>query len=93
MASFAAFERERIPERIHAGLARARRDGQKLGRRRLRINERDLVRVAGLSVREAAKALGVPASRVYAERRRVFGNGVGPTRQIAEEASVTASAQ
>ncbi len=32
MGSFAEFERERIRERIHAGLARARRQGQKLGR-------------------------------------------------------------
>jgi DNA invertase Pin-like site-specific DNA recombinase len=74
MGSFAQFERERIKERIRAGLARARREGQKLGRKRQRISQRDLDRVAGLSVREAAKVLGVPASRVYAERRRVFGN-------------------
>ena len=37
MGSFAEFERERIRERIHAGLARARRQGQKLGRKRQRI--------------------------------------------------------
>ena len=30
--------------------------------------ERDLQRVAGLSIREAAMVLGVPASRVYGER-------------------------
>ena len=36
MGSFAEFERERIRERIHAGLARARRQGQKLGRKRQR---------------------------------------------------------
>jgi len=52
MGSFAEFERERIRERIHAGLARARRQGQKLGRKRQRIGLRDLQRVAGLSVRE-----------------------------------------
>jgi len=33
----------------------------------------DLERVQDLSVREAAKVLRVPASRVYAERQRVFG--------------------
>src|SRR5689334_9975577 len=60
MGSFAQFERERIRERIAAGLARARRQGQKLGRRRQRIAPRDLQRVAGLSVREAAKLLNVP---------------------------------
>jgi DNA invertase Pin-like site-specific DNA recombinase len=71
LASFAQFERERIRERVHAGLARARRQGQKLGRRRRRIGEADLERVAGLSVREAAKTLGVPASRVHRERERL----------------------
>jgi len=35
---------------------------------RQRILERDLQRVAGLSIREAAMVLGVPASRVYGER-------------------------
>src|SRR5712691_8550506 len=60
LAAIAQFERDRIRERVHAGLARARRQGQKLGRRRERISERDLERVAGLSVREAGKVLGVP---------------------------------
>ena len=93
MGSFAEFERERIRERIHAGLARARRQGQKLGRKRQRINERDLQRVAGLSVREAGKVLGVPASRVHSERLRVFGNGPEQTPQIIEEtAAATAPA-
>lgn len=45
---------------------------QRLGRRRERISERDLERVAGLSVRAAAQQLGVPVSRVHRERRRVF---------------------
>lgn len=85
MASFAQFERERIRERIHAGLARARRDGQKLGRKRQRVSQRDLERVAGLSVRGAAKVLGVPPSRVYSERRRVFGNPPEQADQIPEE--------
>lgn len=85
MGSFAAFERERIRERIHAGLARARRQGQKLGRKRQRIAQRDLLRVAGLSVREAGKVLGVPASRVHSERLRVFGNGSQRAVPITEE--------
>jgi putative DNA-invertase from lambdoid prophage Rac len=74
LGSFAQFERERIKERIHAGLQRARRQGQRLGRRRQRINPEALQRVEGLSVRAAAKALGVPASRVHRERERVFQN-------------------
>ena len=71
LGSFAQFERERIKERIQAGLQRARRDGQRLGRRRQRIAPEALERVSGLSVRNAAKALGVPASRVHRERERV----------------------
>jgi DNA invertase Pin-like site-specific DNA recombinase len=62
LGSFAQFERERIRERINAGLARARRQGQRLGRRRERISARDLEKVDGLSVREAAKVLGIPAT-------------------------------
>ena len=85
MGSFAEFERERIRERIHAGLAHARRQGQTLGRKRQRISPRDLERVASLSVRQAAKALGVPASRVHSERQRVFGNRAEPADEIAEE--------
>jgi DNA invertase Pin-like site-specific DNA recombinase len=92
MGAFAEFERERIRERIHAGLARARRDGQKLGRRRQRISQRDLKKVDGLSVRKAAQVLGVPISRVHSERRRVSGNlsvstGEIPTENVLETAS------
>jgi len=68
LGSFAEFERERIRERIHAGLARARRQGQRLGRRRERISHHDLERVQGLSVREAARVLGVPPSRIHRAR-------------------------
>lgn len=89
LAAIAQFERDRIRERIHAGLARARRQGQKLGRRRERIASRDLERVAGLTVREAAKILGVPQSRVYNERRRLFINPVGTASQIAPEVATT----
>lgn len=80
LAAIAQFERDRIRERIGAGLARARAQGQRLGRRRERISERDLERVAGLSVREAAKVLRVPASRVHRERERLFQKptGLGP---------------
>ena len=71
LAMIAEFERERIREKISAGLARARKQGQRLGRRRQRIAPEALQRVAGLSVREAAKVLGVPASRVHRERERI----------------------
>jgi DNA invertase Pin-like site-specific DNA recombinase len=81
LGSFAEFERERIRERIHAGLARARRQGQRLGRRRERINSPDLERVRGLSVREAAKVLGVPPSRIH-RARALFQNPSSRTSAI-----------
>jgi DNA invertase Pin-like site-specific DNA recombinase len=85
LGSFAEFERERIRERINAGLARARRQGQRLGRRRERVSARDIERVAGLSVREAAKVLGIPATRIHRERARVFQNPSRTTPQNPEE--------
>ena len=84
LASFADFERERIKERIQAGLQRARRQGQRLGRRRQRITPDALQRVEGLSVRAAAKVLGVPASRVHRERERVFHKPSGRTLENAQ---------
>lgn len=41
LGSFAEFERERIRERIHAGIARARRDGKRLGRRPHQVTDDD----------------------------------------------------
>jgi transposase len=74
-----------LRERIYAGLARAKAQGQRLGRRRQRISNRDLEQVTGLSVREAAKMLGVPASRIHRERARVFQNPAESASQNAQE--------
>lgn len=74
IGAFAEFERDLITERINAGLARARREGKKLGRRQKRIGERDLLRVARLSVREAAATLKVSPALIYRERHRRFKN-------------------
>src|SRR4051812_27354550 len=54
----AEFERARIQERIHAGLARARAQGKALGRRRSPAARR-LESCAGLSHAAAATSLGV----------------------------------
>jgi DNA invertase Pin-like site-specific DNA recombinase len=62
LAAIAAFERDRIVERVRAGLARARTQGVRLGRPRRRIDPQRLVTVAGLPEREAARRLGVPRS-------------------------------
>jgi DNA invertase Pin-like site-specific DNA recombinase len=68
LAAIAEFERARIAERVRAGLARARAQGQRLGRRPHRISDEDLSRVADLSTRRAAKALGLPASVLHRAR-------------------------
>ena len=66
LAALSEFERCRIAERVAAGLARARREGTRLGRPEKRIPERILAPVRGLSVRQASKILGV--SKTTAQR-------------------------
>ena len=64
LAAIAEFERARIAERVTAGLARARKQGRRLGRPRLRLAKDRLAAIQGLTVRQAAKRLGVPKSTV-----------------------------
>jgi DNA invertase Pin-like site-specific DNA recombinase len=65
LAAIAAFERDRIVERVHAGLARAKAQGKKLGRPERVVPESVLAPVRGLPVREAAKRLGVSAATAH----------------------------
>ncbi len=60
LAALAEFERARISERVTAGLARARRQGKRLGRPRLTRPPIQLPK--RLTVRQAAKAWGVSKS-------------------------------
>ena len=62
LGAIAEFERERIRERVLAGLQRARAQGVRLGRPRRRIDSEGLSEVTGLPAREAARRLGVPRS-------------------------------
>jgi len=71
LAALAEFERERIRERVMAGLQRARAQGRRLGRPRARIPIERLERVAGLSAATAAKQIAVSVSTVKRWRRRV----------------------
>ncbi len=71
------FERERIRERINAGLARAKADGKKLGRPKGSTvdkvkHQADIVslRDAGMSIRKIAGALRVSTSTVQAALKR-----------------------
>lgn len=79
MGSFAEFERDRIRERVMAGLARARSQGVRLGRRPLSITDTDLQATAALSVRDAARALGVPRSVLHRARLSRRPIAAGPT--------------
>jgi DNA invertase Pin-like site-specific DNA recombinase len=77
LGAIAEFERERIRERVRAGLARARSQGRTLGRRRAVVPPVAVPK--GLTVRAAAEAWGVSkstAARWIAEGRVP---GVGQT--------------
>src|SRR6266852_2057534 len=68
LAALAEFERARIAERVRAGLVRVRAAGGRLGRPRATLAADDIVRTADLSVREAARVLGVSPSLVHRRR-------------------------
>lgn len=70
LGAIAEFERERIRERVLAGLQRARAQGKRLGRPRAVVPVDRLRLVAGLTAEEAAQALGVSRSTVKRWRRR-----------------------
>ena len=65
LGAIAEFERARIAERVRLGLARVRAQGRRLGRPRLDVGNDRLAGVVGMSVREAAKQLGVSPSTAY----------------------------
>jgi DNA invertase Pin-like site-specific DNA recombinase len=74
LAALAEFERERIRERVLAGLQRARAQGKRLGRPCSGIPAARLQEVSGLSIRETAVRLGVSRSTAHrwlAELRRL----------------------
>ena len=62
------FERARIAERVKAGLAQARRRGKRLGRPATHISAADLQRTADLSVRDAARQIGVEPTVLHRAR-------------------------
>jgi putative DNA-invertase from lambdoid prophage Rac len=71
LGAIAEFERERIRERVLAGLARARTQGKRLGRPRATVPVERLQRVDGASLDVAAVRLGVSRSTVKRWRRQV----------------------
>jgi DNA invertase Pin-like site-specific DNA recombinase len=71
LGAIAEFERERIRERVLAGLQRARTQGKRLGRPKVRLPADRLMRVAGLPAAAAAERLGVSRSTLKRWRRRL----------------------
>ena len=65
LAAIAQFERERIVERVKAGMARAKAQGKRFGRPERHIPEVVLAPVRGLSIRQAAAKLGVAPSTAH----------------------------
>jgi DNA invertase Pin-like site-specific DNA recombinase len=81
LAAISEFERSRIIERVHAGLARARAQGTRLGRPRIPIP--GVVVPKGLTVRKAAALWGVSrstAARRLAEGRLPATGGTGQSQ-------------
>jgi DNA invertase Pin-like site-specific DNA recombinase len=71
LGAIAEFERERIRERVLAGLHRARSQGKRLGRPHTAIPIDQLRRVDGLTVEVTAVRLGVSRSTIKRWRRQV----------------------
>ncbi len=65
LAALAEFERARIAERVAAGMARARREGRRIGRPKLELSVDAIEAVRGLSVRQAARRLGISRSAAH----------------------------
>ena len=67
MGVFAEFERAMIQERVHAGLARARKEGKRLGRPKVsrKVEQRiQAARAEGKGINRIATDLGVGSSTV-----------------------------
>ena len=73
IAAMAELERNVIVERVHAGLSRARRQGQRLGRPRRDVDEARIAefRREGQSLRQIAKKLGLTRTKVFNVLRTV----------------------
>jgi DNA invertase Pin-like site-specific DNA recombinase len=69
LGAISEFERERVRERVMAGLYRARMQGKALGRPRSAVPLDRLATVAALSLTKAAAALGVSRSTLKRWRR------------------------
>ena len=78
LGSFAEFERERLRERVLAGLHRARSAGTRLGRPNVTVPIERLQAVAGLSHDAAARTIGISRSTLKRWRRARAGQKTPP---------------
>jgi DNA invertase Pin-like site-specific DNA recombinase len=65
LAALSEFERARVVERVRSGMARAKAQGKRFGRPEKDIPEEVIAPVRGLSVRQAAKRLGVSPATAH----------------------------
>lgn len=68
----ANFERQRLIDRVNMGLARARKEGKQLGRRKKRVTFVDIEKLQneGLPMPEICQRLGVGRSTIYARLQK-----------------------
>jgi len=78
LGAIAEFERERIRERVMAGLQRARTQGKRLGRPRASIPVNRIHSVSNLPLKAAAERLGVSRSTVKRWRRQAADSSAVP---------------
>lgn len=80
VGAFAQFERDLIVERVRAGIAYAKANGKRIGRPPAEIDKQKVLelRASGKSLRQIAKHLNVPVSRVRRslDRHRNVGSKV-----------------
>lgn len=72
VGAFAQFERDLIVERVRAGIPHARAKGKRIGRPRAEIDDKQVfeLRTSGKSLRQIARHLNVPVSRVRGSLHR-----------------------
>jgi DNA invertase Pin-like site-specific DNA recombinase len=92
LGAIAEFERGRIVERVRAGLARAKAQGKRLGRRAYAITPAQFATVDHLSLRDAATSLGVSRSVVHRFRLSRKPLNSGPEFDANSSAFSTAAA-
>lgn len=87
LAAIAEFERERIRERVVAGLQRARAQGKHLGRPKTRVPLERLHALASVPVEAAARELAVSPSTLKRWRRALRGAALAQVPSSAPQAA------